>query len=530
MSNKNNLKKWKILNKQDLPKDNRGRINHKKCNGIILKCRHTVTNVLYEIKIVDYIKGYKTNDKKEMRPKFKVSYTFLDNTIYEEEIESIILCQHLINGNIGNLIPSLNQWIKKDNYWIGTDAEGKQFKFSTNNIETEYNILHSTWKISPSNNYVTTGNLNNSGQQWQLHRTIYFNCNKEESDKNIHMCIDHINNNRTDNRIENLRFSTKSENGKNKKTNNKYGLNGLVCKNKGYYSHFSVERHVIYTKTKYDLEEAKIDNLIAQKHLGYKHNEDQFYKLEGLPEKRIEEVTDLLDKKIKNNKHKAKKEKEYFYDYIEKDNLIGIKTFKKDGTENPICWVDKDFGRIEGDKFVVEGCVYKSGGGEYFYINNNRINVYAIVGEISLQNYRNNNFHVDHINQKTNENYRDNLEIATIQSNMFNKKGKGYQTVKSGSNSRYRIYYGYNWKYFDLYIGGLKYPTFNAKEEAIAEVKRRKDIINKYRFRVKTLEELDEVINFAEEHELDIDSAYIVWKGLDTEENIKEYINFKERF
>ena len=59
---------------------------------------------------------------------------------------------------------------------------------------------------------------------------------------------------------------------------------------------------------------------------------------------------------------------------------------------------------------------------------------------------------------------------------------------------------------------------------------KRKDIINKYRFRVKTLEELDEVINFAEEHELDIDSAYIVWKGLDTEENIKEYINFKERF
>ena len=37
----------------------------------------------------------------------------------------------------------------------------------------------------------------------------------------------------------------------------------------------------------------------------------------------------------------------------------------------------------------------------------------------------------------------------------------------------------------------------------------------------ETKEELDEVIDFAEEHKLDIDSAYIVWKGLDTEENVK---------
>ena len=105
---------------------------------------------------------------------------------------------------------------------------------------------------------------------------------------------------------------------------------------------------------------------------------------------------------------------------------------------------------------------------------------------------------------------------------MFNKKGKGYQTVKNGSNSRYRIYYANNWKYFNLYIGGLKNPTFSIEEEAIAEVKRRKEIVDKYRFRVKTKEELDEVIDFAEEHDLDIDSAYIVWKKLDSLENVKK--------
>ena len=67
-------------------------------------------------------------------------------------------------------------------------------------------------------------------------------------------------------------------------------------------------------------------------------------------------------------------------------------------------------------------------------------------------------------------------------------------------------------------------PTVNTLEEAEEIVKRRRDIIDKYRFRVKTLEELDEVIDFAEEHELDLDSAYIVWRGLDNLENIKKFL------
>ena len=48
--------------------------------------------------------------------------------------------------------------------------------------------------------------------------------------------------------------------------------------------------------------------------------------------------------------------------------------------------------------------------------------------------------------------------------------------------------------------------------------------MDKYRFRVKTKEELDEVIDFAKEHELDIDSAYIVWKGLDSLENVENFL------
>ena len=108
-----------------------------------------------------------------------------------------------------------------------------------------------------------------------------------------------------------------------------------------------INKYNINTKVKYDLEEAKLDNLIAQQYLGYKHNEEQFYKLENLSKDRIKEVVDNLDRQIENNKSKVKKEKEYSYDYIKKDELIGIKTFKRNGEENPICWIDKDFGIIK---------------------------------------------------------------------------------------------------------------------------------------------------------------------------------------
>ena len=146
----------------------------------------------------------------------------------------------------------------------------------------------------------------------------------------------------------------------------------------------------------------------------------------------------------------------------------------------------------------------------------NTISNYVLTKGVNLQNYRNYTFHIDHINQKTNENYLNNLEIVTVQSNMMNKNSKGYTIYKRKNKIVYMVQYGQNWKYFDLYIGYLKNPLFNTEEEAINEVEHRRKIIDKYRFKVKTLEELNNVIDFAEKNNIeDINYAYIKWKGID---------------
>ena len=116
---------WRLLNANELPRFEsrryKGKINCKKCIGITLKYELKANGVIYEIKIVDYNEGYKDNNGKQTMPKFKVEYIYLKGTEYEKVVMRIIPCNDLINkAKIGGIIPSLNQWIKKDFYRRGS--------------------------------------------------------------------------------------------------------------------------------------------------------------------------------------------------------------------------------------------------------------------------------------------------------------------------------------------------------------------------------------------------------------------------
>lgn len=293
------MNKWILLNKEELPKDDKGIVIKRECIGYILKFKCINTEEVCDIKILEYIPG-----KGGVNNKFLIEYIYLSKyKDYKEKIIKEIYCGNILNGGVGGIIPSLNRWVLKDGYWEGITVTGVKFKFSTKDKDLEYKILHNTWSIKKEG-YVEN---NKKEIRTTLHRAIMFGFNNI----NNNLIIDHINNDRLDNREDNLRIVNSSENSKNRVTSNtsKNMLVGLRHRKEtgSWFSRFNYKNgKKISTKFKKDREEAELDNLIAQRYLGYMHNNDQFYRIENLPEERIKEVTDLLDKKIKKIENKLK--------------------------------------------------------------------------------------------------------------------------------------------------------------------------------------------------------------------------------
>lgn len=289
------MNKWILLNKEELPKDDKGKIIKKECVGYTLKFKCTNTEEVCDIKILEYITG-----KGGVNNKFLIEYIYLSKyKDYEEKIIKEIGCSNILNGSVGGIIPSLNKWVLKDGYWEGITVKGIKFKFSTKDKNLEHKILHNTWSIKKSG-YIE---INKKEIRITLHRAIMFGFNNV----NNNLIIDHINNDKLDNREDNLRIVNSSENSRNRATSNtrKDMLVGLryIKETGSWFSRFDyMDGKKISTKFKKDRKEAEIDNLIAQRYLGYMHNNDQFYRIENLPKERIKEVTNLLDKKIKRLK------------------------------------------------------------------------------------------------------------------------------------------------------------------------------------------------------------------------------------
>ncbi len=288
------MNKWVILNKEQLPKDNKGVISKIDCVGLVLKFKCLKTKEVCDIKILKYIKG---NGK--INNKFLIEYVFLkDYEDYKEVIVKEISCGNLIiNETFGGIIPSLNQWKLKDGYWEGTTVDGIKFKFSTDNKETERRILHNTWTLNSG--YLE---MVHKSERWKIHRAIMFDFNKENSDS-CELIVDHINKDKLDNRkYKNLRLVTYSDNCKNRETSNsrKGELVGLRHRTKSntWYSVFEVNNKKIIIKTKNIKEEAELDNLIAQRYLNCMHNSEQFWRIENLSKERIKEVVEDIEMQI----------------------------------------------------------------------------------------------------------------------------------------------------------------------------------------------------------------------------------------
>lgn len=440
------------------------------------------------IYIEEYIGG--TN------PKFKTKY---------ENRSNVTQCNDFKKGkfrNILNLDPNDKKIIDGVIYINIVNKEGLTFTalYSGNNVDK---VMNSTWYtyLGRNNNVecIQTGSYNGEGFRKCLHHVDFEIKNGE--------VIDHINNNPLDNRIDNLRKVTNSSNSRNKNTNNKYGLVGLQKRREKWISSFTYNNYLIYTESKANLQDAKIDNLIAQKYLGYKHNEEMFYLLNSLTEERVKKTTGTLDRKIQAIKNLSIVEKEYSHD-IEK--IEGGYKLKKNGKEMLFdCSLD-----FIKNKFIWNSDIYWC---FHTFKDGEKTNhtFHKALLELKPNEYIDYGVCVDHLNNDTNDNRIGNLVIATPYSNACNKVGQGY--FKTEYNN-FRVIYMRNYKYWKL-IGGVKSPTFKTEQEAIKEIQRRKNIIQNARVKLRSKRDLDSLIRYCLKNGhlqsnglADLDLGYLYYK------------------
>lgn len=472
---------------EDLPRWERG-INKGKVNRVAMvgsRLNIKYYGVIYKnIEILNYFLDEKRN------PRFSIRY---NNKTHD------ILCKGFLKGEIGNILNiDLNDKYIDDNgvVHIFINKEGQTFEalYSGDNVE---DVVKANWYVIIKNEKPHSVNTARyKGKAILLHQV------------DLGSWVDHINNNPLDCRIENLRKSNPQENAKNKNTKNKYELTGLKQNGRGWYSRFNVNGLIISTKTKSNLEEAKMDNLIAQRYLGYKHNENKFCLLKGVDDARVQEVVNFLENKIKSKKKEKINTKTYNHNIVEKESFNELIRNKK------VMYFDKDVDIR--NMFVWEN----SGYWICELIEDDNIIQNKFHREIMgfrPNEYSEYNIHIDHLNNDSNDNRRENLVITTAYGNQCNKTGVGYSKKKNGC---YVVSYMRDYKYWSL-IKGVARPTFKTEEEAINEVNRRRKIIDKNRVKLKSKEELDNLIeycfdnNYILENRLaDLDLGYLYWKEI----------------
>lgn len=120
------------------------------------------------------------------------------------------------------------------------------------------------------------------------------------------------------------------------------------------------------------------------------------------------------------------------------------------------------------------------------YVNGSkRVDYHRVLLGLSEPKYS--EWFVDHINGDGTDNRVKNLVITDHCGNMCNKICKGYSRLKNG---KYKVHYMREYPYEENIIS-RKWKVFNSEQEAIEEVKKRREYILKNRLSFKTKEELD---------------------------------------
>tara|TARA_R110000787_G_scaffold112077_3_gene221012 strand:+ start:1613 stop:2293 length:681 start_codon:yes stop_codon:yes gene_type:complete len=154
-----------------------------------------------------------------------------------------------------NPISNICNPIENNNFVSILDYEN--YKFDTN-LEQVYNLKTNMYlKNNLTDGYYTVGlSKNGKIKNFYIHKLVYIINNPTEDITGFQ--VDHIDNDRINNKIENLRKATRSENMSNKKVhkNNKLGVKNIHKNKNNTYTFNLMKNGIKYYKTFKILEEA----------------------------------------------------------------------------------------------------------------------------------------------------------------------------------------------------------------------------------------------------------------------------------
>ena len=343
--------------------------------------------------------------------------------------------------------------------------------FNGTEEQIEY-IKSLTWRVT-SYGYVQ----NNKGEK--LHRYLMGVTNPS-------IFVNHLGGDKLDNRIEKLSISDCLDNSKEKKLNskNRTGMIGLLQRHDKYVGNIKIHGISIYSKynTK---DEAIIDLLIMQKHYGFRHNQELYYMIDNISEKRYKEVINNCerqlhskrnDKIISQNKYELSEDGTFYWVYD--DNLDKINNKFKISKEH-LDKVLKGKWHIatskDNNKIYVHGTIV---------IDGKRKDVKLHRYLLDLLDVKYKQWYVNHLDHDGLNNTIENIVITNAQGNSVNKTlEKGY----------YETPYGYR-VILEAFKKRFK-QTVSTEKEAIELVKQKREEFRKMRIEFKSREELDIYLN-----------------------------------